>query len=178
MSNEIDTFFSLNLTGLLNPLHVLPVFRQQVSDGKAQQFEWIARRPHDGSTFIAQVNLEKIVFGDQEVVCATVQDITARKKAEENLAAEQERLAVTLRSIGDGVIATDMEGRIVLLNNILGAIPGNIELASYRIAKNDTKTATLLADAEKASRRAAKLTQQLLTFSKGGDPVRSRQATD
>ena len=45
-----------------------------------------------------------------------VQEISERKKAEEELAAEKERLAVTLRSIGDGVITTDMEGRVVLLN--------------------------------------------------------------
>jgi len=34
-------------------------------------------------------------------------DITERKKAEEAVAAEKERLATTLRSIGDGVITTD-----------------------------------------------------------------------
>ena len=36
--------------------------------------------------------------------------------AEEALAAEKERLAVTLRSIGDGVITTDTAGRVVLIN--------------------------------------------------------------
>jgi PAS domain S-box-containing protein len=45
-----------------------------------------------------------------------VEEISERKMAEEELAAEKERLAVTLRSIGDGVITTDMEGRVVLLN--------------------------------------------------------------
>jgi PAS domain S-box-containing protein len=39
-----------------------------------------------------------------------------RKKAEDALAAESERLAVTLRSIGEGVIATDREGKIALIN--------------------------------------------------------------
>jgi PAS domain S-box-containing protein len=43
-------------------------------------------------------------------------DITARKLAEEILAAERERLAVTLRSIGDGVITVDVRGRVVMLN--------------------------------------------------------------
>jgi len=47
-----------------------------------------------------------------------VEEISERKKAEEELAAEKERLAVTLRSIGDGVITTDMEGRVVLLNQV------------------------------------------------------------
>jgi PAS domain S-box-containing protein len=44
------------------------------------------------------------------------QDITARKQAEKALTAERELLAVTLRSIGEGVITTDKSGRISLLN--------------------------------------------------------------
>jgi PAS domain S-box-containing protein len=43
-------------------------------------------------------------------------DMTERKVAEQNLAAEKEQLAVTLRSIGDGVITADIEGRVVLIN--------------------------------------------------------------
>jgi PAS domain S-box-containing protein len=45
-------------------------------------------------------------------------DISERKRTEEALAAEKERLAVTLRSIGDGVITTDTAGRIVLINQV------------------------------------------------------------
>jgi len=219
------------------------------------------------------------------------QDITDRKKAENALASEREQLAVTLRSIGDGVITTDIQGNIVLLNkiaeqltgwnnkeavgrplseifhivnettrefcenpvekviksgeiielsntilidkkgneklisdsgapirdknsviigvvlvfrditeknameeellkikklesvgvlaggiahdfnNILAAILGNINLALLYI-KPEEKIYSLLKDAEKASLRAKSLTQQLLTFSKGGEPVR------
>ncbi|HHD57495.1 MAG TPA: hypothetical protein ENK89_07460, partial [Desulfobulbaceae bacterium] len=43
-------------------------------------------------------------------------DITKRKKAEEALLAEKERLDVTLRSIGDGVITTDVAGRVTYVN--------------------------------------------------------------
>ncbi|MCP4342281.1 MAG: response regulator, partial [Desulfobulbaceae bacterium] len=56
-------------------------------------------------------------------------------------------------------------------NNILSAILGNIELAIYRV-KKDEKAVLLLSDAQKAAKRAAKLTQQLLTFSRGGHPVK------
>jgi PAS domain S-box-containing protein len=42
----------------------------------------------------------------------------------QQLAEERQRLAVTLRSIGDCVIATDADGRIVLLNRVAEALTG------------------------------------------------------
>ncbi len=52
------------------------------------------------------------------------QDITKRKRIEDTLASERERLAVTLRSIGDGVITTDISGNIVLINNVAEELTG------------------------------------------------------
>jgi len=57
-------------------------------------------------------------------------------------------------------------------NNILAAIMGNISLALLYTDQDD-KRHKLLAEAEKASLRAKDLTQQLLTFSKGGEPVKT-----
>jgi PAS domain S-box-containing protein len=51
-------------------------------------------------------------------------DITERKRMEEALAAERERLAVTLRSIGDGVIVTDAQGRVTLINKVAETLTG------------------------------------------------------
>lgn len=47
-----------------------------------------------------------------------------RKRAEDILVEEKERLSITLESIGDGVIATDTAGRVVLMNGIAGALTG------------------------------------------------------
>jgi PAS domain S-box-containing protein len=53
-----------------------------------------------------------------------LQEIEERKKAEKALLQEKERLAVTLRSIGDGVITTDTGGRVVLMNNVAENLTG------------------------------------------------------
>ncbi|MBU7016893.1 MAG: PAS domain S-box protein [Theionarchaea archaeon] len=52
------------------------------------------------------------------------QEVVERTLMEESLAAEKERLAVTLRSIGDGVITTDTEGTIVLINKAAELLTG------------------------------------------------------
>ena len=88
-------------------------------------------------------------------------DVTERKRAEEELLKMEK-----LESIGilAGGIAHDF-------NNILTAIQGNISLAKMFANAND-KIYKRLEEAEKAGMRARDLTQQLLTFSRGGAPVK------
>ena len=94
-------------------------------------------------------------------VVLVVRDVTVEKKMEEELVK-----AKKLESVGvlAGGIAHDF-------NNILYVVLGNIELACQFIDQ-DNRAVSLLDNAQKATKRAAKLTQQLLTFSKGGDPVK------
>ncbi len=85
----------------------------------------------------------------------------------ESMMMEQELLkAKQMESLGllAGGIAHDF-------NNYLTAMLGNITLAR-RDAEEGTDLATRLSDAEKATLRAKELAQLLLTFSKGGHPVR------
>jgi len=45
-------------------------------------------------------------------------DVAQRRRAEAALADEKERLAVTLRSLAEAVVATDVEGRVGLMNSV------------------------------------------------------------
>ncbi|MDA3847391.1 MAG: PAS domain S-box protein, partial [Vallitaleaceae bacterium] len=51
-------------------------------------------------------------------------NITDRKLAERAILEEKERLAVTLRSIGDGVITTDINGDVLIMNKIAEILTG------------------------------------------------------
>ena len=50
--------------------------------------------------------------------------VLQRKRAEQSLAEERERLGITLASIGDAVIATDTEGRVTFLNGVAESLTG------------------------------------------------------
>lgn len=263
------------------PRHIMTMqFRILHKDGSWRWMEGIA------NNLVTEVSIRAVVFN--------FRDITDRKKSSEALAEEKERLLVTLRSIGEGVITTDTQGRVVLMNrsaeitthvsqdeaigkpiqqilrlasgkadeiiehpvdkvlqtkciadatdhllvlpktnerriitdnaapiqdkqgnllgvvvvfrdttdrlkmeeellkarkiesigilaggiahdfnNILSAILGNISMSKMKLEHgNKEKSLELLTRAEKASERARDLTQQLLTFSKGGAPVK------
>lgn len=89
-----------------------------------------------------------------------LRDITNQKVAEEELFKAEKLQSISLLA---GGIAHDF-------NNILTAILGNISVV--RMEMDDTnKHAEKLLAAEKAVLQATSLTQQLLTFSKGGTPT-------
>lgn len=54
--------------------------------------------------------------GKPETYIGSFQDITNQKSYEQEIFHEREKLRVTLASIGDGVIATDVKGNITILN--------------------------------------------------------------
>ena len=89
-------------------------------------------------------------------------DITERHRMEETL-----QNAAKMESVGilAGGIAHDF-------NNILTAILSNLTLLQLDLGERPEQAA-LLDEAVLAAKRAAELTLQLLTFAKGGDPVRT-----
>ncbi|OYW70327.1 MAG: hypothetical protein B7Z37_31065 [Verrucomicrobia bacterium 12-59-8] len=59
-----------------------------------------------------------------EVIIATARDVTEQKAAEEVLRSREEKLSVTLNSIGDAVLATDAQRRVTRLNPIAEKLTG------------------------------------------------------
>ncbi len=92
-----------------NPLFMKPIEAVFEKDGK--------------KVYILQTAFP-IRTGNDYRIGLIVRDITERKEAEVALAAEKERLAITLRSIGDGVITSDIEGRIMMMNRVAEQLTG------------------------------------------------------
>jgi PAS domain S-box-containing protein len=99
--------------------------------------------------------------GKVSLVVEHIRDITEHKKLEEEILKSQK-----LESLGvlAGGIAHDF-------NNLLTSVLGNISLSRLLAVENERLTRRL-DDAEKATLRAGDLTRQLLTFSRGGAPVK------
>ncbi len=117
----------------------------------------------DGTTFPTwmSVTLIKNKEGEPYAYAALVQNITERKEAEDELLKLRKLDSVGILA---GGIAHDF-------NNLLTGLFGNIELARRHI-DNDHKAYKYLETAGQSLENAAGLTKQLLTFAKGGDPVK------
>jgi two-component system, cell cycle sensor histidine kinase and response regulator CckA len=128
--------------------------------GIPQVFEWQPRHIN-GSPFDVEITLNRLELGGKLCLQAIVRDIGERKRL------EQERLKTQkLEAIGTlaGGIAHDF-------NNLLQGVFGYISLAKLKRDDRD-KSLAALEEAEKALHISVKLTNQLLTFSKGGKPLK------
>ena len=129
-------------------------YRRAMSEQVAVEFE--------ASDAGGQVWFELLAYPSGGGVSVFLRDVTERKRG------EAERLTTSkLESLGTlaGGIAHD-------LNNILTVISGNIGLAQIEAPANSTNLLSSLSKAACAAQHAAQLSNQLLTFSKGGSPLK------
>ncbi len=116
----------------------------------------------DGAEVLVTVEMHCILEGDpsQHGCVVVLRDVTSHKKAEEELFQTEKLHSISLLA---GGIAHDF-------NNILTAVLGNISMVRMGMDEGDIGSKKLLL-AEKAALQATSLTQQLLSFSKGGTPL-------
>ena len=88
------------------------------NNGRLQHFE--SRLLHKDGSHISILENSHYRYNNEEIIGieGTIRDITALKHAKEELHKEKERAHVTLSSIGDGVITTDMGGDIEYMNTV------------------------------------------------------------
>ncbi len=138
------------------------IFEELINKGKVQNYE-MEMIKSDNRTIIVSINSHFYLDEQGEVagIEGAIRDITERRKYE-----KEHGKIEKLESVGilAGGIAHDF-------NNILTSIIGNISLAKSNSGSAEELT-DILSNAEEACRRAKDLTNQLLTFAKGGSPVK------
>lgn len=77
-----------------------------------------------GTLFPVEVTENYFERDGQLIAFTYVRNISERKLAQEALFAEKERLAVTLRSLGEGVITADTDGCVILVNRAAEQLTG------------------------------------------------------
>ncbi len=139
--------------------HALSEFEAQARGEKKLASE-VACLRKDGCIVYADINTAMVELGGREYNIGLFSDITARRNVEK----ERQRMQ-KLESLGTiaGGIAHDF-------NNMLTGVFGNIELAKMMLS-DDHGAVRYLKEAYGALDKARRLTGQLLTFARGGDPV-------
>jgi len=146
------------LDQLQNPREFLETVEELYANPAAESFDVLEFK--DGRVF-ERSSKAQVIENTAVGRVWSFHDVSSQRKLEEELLKTHK-----LESLGvlAGGIAHDF-------NNILTAVMGNISLARMHAEPGD-KLDKWLSGAEKATERAKDLTQQLLTFSKGGAPVK------
>lgn len=146
-------------------------FFRELNDGQEITNRELALKNRHGEPVFILMNAGRVTESggdDDQLIEGIAIDISERKRAED----ERRRLEIEvhrstrLESLGvlAGGIAHDF-------NNSLMAILSNVSLAKRHVS-GPTEALDRLKETEEACLRATSLTQQLLTFSKGGRPIR------
>ncbi len=118
---DVSVFYTPEDRALLKPQTLLA---KALADGRVEDEGWRVRK--DGSRFWADVVITPIVdpAGELEGFVKVTRDLTARKRDEDRLRQSERSLQTTLYSIGDGVLATDANGRVTRVNPVAARLTG------------------------------------------------------
>jgi len=154
--------------GWLNAIHpddretTFKIWRSAAQAGRFYAHEYRILTPQGKTKWIRALGTPlKDLDGRVNGYVGTMEDISDLRQARQEIIRTQKLESLGLMA---GGIAHDF-------NNILTGILGNIAIARMQLPDLE-KVALRLESAEKASVRAKDLTQQLLTFARGGEPVK------
>ncbi len=138
----------------------IPEIMTELLDKGHTTFEMI-HRTKDDRKIPVEISSHIYSFEGEKVILSISRDITERKKLEEELQKTHKLESIGVLAAG---IAHDF-------NNLLAGILNSVYLSKMYI-DHKSKAFKSLVSAEKAIDRATNLTRQLLTFSRGGAPVK------
>jgi len=78
----------------------------------------------DGSEFSVELSISGFKQDGYWHATGIIRDITERKRMAQALQTREKQLSITLRSIGDAVISTDVQGRVELMNPVAEGLTG------------------------------------------------------
>ncbi|KJR48645.1 diguanylate cyclase/phosphodiesterase (GGDEF & EAL domains) with PAS/PAC sensor(s) [Desulfosporosinus sp. I2] len=99
----------------------VPDFLEKAPNGMEFELKHVCK---DGSVFPIDISAKGGTINGNPIIVSLIRDITKRKKAEAEVWLEKERAQVTLESIGDAVITTDVRGNVEYLNPVAEALTG------------------------------------------------------
>ncbi|EGW40291.1 bifunctional diguanylate cyclase/phosphodiesterase, partial [Desulfosporosinus sp. OT] len=122
----------------------VPDFLQKAQKGLQLELQHVCK---DGSVFPIEISAKGATSNGKPIIISLIRDITKRKNAEAAIWLEKERAQVTLESIGDAVITTDVYGNVEYLNPIAETLTGwkNTEATGlsleevFRIVNEETR---------------------------------------
>jgi PAS domain S-box-containing protein len=138
--------------------------QSQLATGTIDHFRMEKKFIHKNGSVIHGIldsNLVRDAHGNPSYFLGSVLDITERNKLEKQVQQTQKMEAIGTLA---GGIAHDF-------NNILNVFTGNISYALSCIQKDD-ELFDVLSDVMLGTKQAEDLTHQLLTFAKGGEPIK------
>jgi PAS domain S-box-containing protein len=92
-------------------------------DETGDHFETRHRRK-DGTIYDVEISTNGAIYAGQKLIFCVCRDITERKQAEAALRQSEEKLRVILESIPQGVTVTDLDGKILQVNNAVLRLHG------------------------------------------------------
>jgi len=141
-------------------------FEDQALAGQAQRFDWTFVT-HDGRQVICEASLQSIPSAGASIVQGIFRDVTEQRLTEERTRQLEKELLQSQKMEAVGRLAGGIAHDF---NNIMGGIMGHASLLRVD-AMQGTELYQGLDTIERAARRAADLTQRLLSFSRNGTPT-------
>jgi PAS domain S-box-containing protein len=87
-----------------------------IERGGSVHYRELDMQTKTGQTINVLFSVQKLLIGNEFYIFSSYVDITARKRAEEDLYQSEQRWITTLSSLNEAVIATDQQGKVTFLN--------------------------------------------------------------